>query len=82
MSFAAVLELVTLVTFLVVVLGGKQKRETGWKVLAFMLMLVGVTQCAAMAIVVCCAPSFPQIFFQTRKTGGEKYCLLLTNGDP
>lgn len=51
MSFAAVLELVTLVTFLVVVLGGKQKRETGWKVLAFMLMLVGVIQCAAMAIV-------------------------------
>lgn len=47
------LELVTIVTFLVVVLGGKQKRETGWKVLTFMLMLVGIVQCAAMAIVVC-----------------------------
>jgi len=51
MSFAAVLELVTLVTFIVVILGGKQKREKGWKVLTFMLMVVGVTQCAAMAIV-------------------------------
>ena len=52
MSFAAVLELVTLVAYIVVLLGGKQKREVGWKVLAFMLMLVGVVQCAAMAIVV------------------------------
>ena len=52
MSFAAVLELVTLVAYGGVLVGGKQKRETGWKVLAFMLMLVGVVQCAAMAIVV------------------------------
>jgi hypothetical protein len=52
MSFAAVVELVTLVAYCVVLLGGKQKRETGWKVLAFMLILVGVVQCASMAIVV------------------------------
>jgi hypothetical protein len=53
MSFAAVLELATLVAYVVVILGGKQKRETGWRILAFMLMLVGVVQCASMAIVVC-----------------------------
>ena len=53
MSFAAVLELVTIVTYCVVILGGKQKRETGWKIVTFMLMLVGIIQCAAMAIVVC-----------------------------
>jgi hypothetical protein len=53
MSSAAVFELVTLVAFSVLITGGKQKRETGWKVLAFMLMLVGILQCAAMAIVVC-----------------------------
>ena len=52
MSFAAVLELVTLVSYLMVILGGKQKRETGWKVLTFLLMLVGIIQSAAMAIVV------------------------------
>jgi hypothetical protein len=52
MSFAAVLELVTLVAYLVVLIGGRQKRETGWKVLAFLLVAVGVLQCASMAIVV------------------------------
>ena len=52
MSFAAMLELATLVAYVVVILGGKQKREGGWKVLATMLLLVGVVQCASMAIVV------------------------------
>jgi hypothetical protein len=52
MSFAAVFELVTILAYCVVIVGGKQKRETGWKVLAFMLMLVGIVQCASMAIVV------------------------------
>jgi len=51
MSFAALFELVTLVTFVVVLVGGRQKRETGWKVLVFLLVLVGVLQCASMAIV-------------------------------
>lgn len=54
MSFAAVLELVTVVAYLVIILGGKQKRETGWKVLCFLLVLVGVVQAASMSIVVCC----------------------------
>ena len=53
MSFTAVLELATLVAYIVVILGGKQKREGGWKVLASMLLLIGVVQCASMAIVVC-----------------------------
>ena len=53
MSFAAVLELATLVAYIMVILGGKQKREGGWKVLASMLLLIGVVQCASMAIVVC-----------------------------
>jgi len=51
MSFAALFELVTLVAFVVVLVGGRQKRETGWKVLAFLLVLVGALQCASMAIV-------------------------------
>jgi hypothetical protein len=53
MSFAAVLELATIVAYLMVIAGGKQKREIGWRVLAFLLVLVGVVQCGAMAIVVC-----------------------------
>ena len=53
MSFAAVLELVTLVAYCVVLLGGKQRQVNGWRVLAFLLTLIGVVQCASMAIVVC-----------------------------
>lgn len=52
MSFAAVVEMATFVAYIVVILGGKQKRETGWKILSFLLMLMGVVQCASMAIVV------------------------------
>ncbi|KAH8685763.1 hypothetical protein BGZ60DRAFT_523044 [Tricladium varicosporioides] len=51
MSFAAVLELVTIVAYLVILNGGKQKRETGWRILSFLLFLVGIVQCAGMAIV-------------------------------
>lgn len=54
MSFAAVVELVTVVAYVVVLFGGKQKRETGWKILAFMLVLVGLVQAASMSIVVRC----------------------------
>lgn len=53
MSAAAVFELVTLVTFLMLIVGGRQKRERGWRVLAFLLVLVGILQCASMATVVC-----------------------------
>lgn len=52
MSFAAVLELVTLVAYVVVIVGGKQKRENGWKVLAFMCGSVGILLLAGVAIVV------------------------------
>ncbi|PBP18916.1 hypothetical protein BUE80_DR010368 [Diplocarpon rosae] len=51
MSFAAILELATIITYILIIGGGKQKREKGWKLLAFMLMLVGIVQCAGMAIV-------------------------------
>jgi len=51
MSFTAVLELATLVAYVVILVGGKQKRETGWRILASMLLLVGVVECASMAIV-------------------------------
>lgn len=52
MSFSAILEMATLVAYVVVIVGGKQKRETGWKVLVFLLMIVGIVQCASMAMVV------------------------------
>jgi len=51
MNVSAVMELVTLIAFIVVLLGGKQKRETGWRILSFLLIVVAVMQCAGMAIV-------------------------------
>lgn len=53
MSVAALFELVTLITFFMLITGGKQKRERGWRLLSFLLVIVGVLQCASMAIVVC-----------------------------
>lgn len=52
MNVAAVMELVTLIAFVVILAGGKQKRERGWRVLGFLLAIVAVLQCAGMAIVV------------------------------
>jgi len=51
MSFAVLIELATLVGYAIVILGGKQSREYGWKVMCPMLAFVAVVQCAGMAIV-------------------------------
>ena len=58
MSFAVVMEGMTLITFVVVIAGGKQKRESGWKILTGLLILVALIQCTAMALVVGFSP-FP-----------------------
>ena len=52
LSFAVVLEGMTLITYVVILVGGKQKRESGWKILAGLHVLCGAIQCAAMAIIV------------------------------
>ena len=52
MSFAVVLEGMTLIAYVVIMLGGKQKREQGWKVLSACLLAVGAVQCAGMGIIV------------------------------
>jgi len=51
MSFAVVLEGMTLIANLVLLVGSKQKRETGWKILSILLAVSAAVQCAAMAIV-------------------------------
>ncbi len=52
MWIAAVIELVSLVGFMIVIAGGRSKREQGWKVLPALLLIVGTLQCASMSIVV------------------------------
>ena len=52
MSFAVVIEGMTLIAFIVVLAGGKQKREQGWTVVSGLLLLSGLIQCAGMALIV------------------------------
>ncbi|KAL8818552.1 MAG: hypothetical protein Q9223_002834 [Gallowayella weberi] len=51
MSFGVVIEGMTLIAFIVLLVGGKQKREQGWKVISGLLVLSGLIQCAGMAII-------------------------------
>lgn len=51
MSFAVIIELATLVAYITVILGGKQMRDSGWKVVCTLLGLCTVVQCASMALV-------------------------------
>jgi hypothetical protein len=52
MSLAAVMDLVTIVGFLVIVAGGKEKREMGWRLLCGMLGVVAALQFGAVAVAV------------------------------
>lgn len=52
MSFAIVIEGMTLVAYLVILAGGVQKRAIGWKILSSMLMLVGAVQLTSMSLMV------------------------------
>lgn len=52
-SFAVVIELCTLVSFVVIIGGGVQRRAAGWQVASGVLIFSAVVQCAGMAIVVC-----------------------------
>ncbi|KAK4142158.1 uncharacterized protein C8A04DRAFT_38541 [Dichotomopilus funicola] len=51
MSFGVVVELVSVIGFLVILAGGRQKREGGWKVLGGLLAIVAAAQFVGMAIV-------------------------------
>lgn len=50
MAFALVTELASLVSFLVILTGGKYMRETGWKVLSGLLGFVAVVHIVALSI--------------------------------
>ncbi|KAF2231760.1 hypothetical protein EV356DRAFT_283857 [Viridothelium virens] len=50
MSFSVVLELSCVIAFAVILLGGRQKREVGWKVLGWLLGLASVAQLISMAV--------------------------------
>ncbi|KAL2218437.1 hypothetical protein M432DRAFT_369019 [Thermoascus aurantiacus ATCC 26904] len=51
MSFAVVLEGMTILSYIVIISGGKKLRETGWSVLSLFLILAAGVQAASMSIV-------------------------------
>lgn len=51
MSVTVALELAGLVGFAIIIIGGKQKRDRGWKMMALILGLCATCQCTAMGIV-------------------------------
>lgn len=59
MSFAVLIELATIVGYVIVLAGGKQSRDYGWKVICTMLLFIATVQCAGMSIVVCPPFTFP-----------------------
>lgn len=52
MSLTVIIELATLVAYIVVILGGKQKRDKGWKIVTGLLAIAALTQLVSMSIVV------------------------------
>ena len=52
MSFAVIIGLATWVAFAVVLLGGVQQRNRGWKVVCVLLSIATVVQAAGMSVVV------------------------------
>lgn len=52
MSFTVVLEGMSIVTYLIILGGGKRLRENGWRVLSLLIILSAIVQAAGMSIVV------------------------------
>jgi formate hydrogenlyase subunit 3/multisubunit Na+/H+ antiporter MnhD subunit len=52
MSLAVVLEGMTIAAFLILLLGGKQRREQGWAVLSIFVAIAAVVQAGSMSLTV------------------------------
>lgn len=52
MSFAVVLEGMSIVAYLIILSGSKRLRENGWRVLSLLIILSVVIQAASMSLVV------------------------------
>lgn len=52
MSLGVVVEGMTIAAFMILLLGGKQRREQGWAVLAIMVAIAAVVQAGSMSLTV------------------------------
>lgn len=74
MSFAVVLEGLTVVSYLIVIAGSKTLRENGWKALSLVVILGSGVQAACMAIVVSFLDIYTVLYWLGRKKGREDTC--------
>jgi len=51
MAFALVLEGMNMVAFIVILAGGRAKRENGWKMISLLLLVNVAVQCVAVSLV-------------------------------
>lgn len=52
MSFAVVIEGMTIAAFIILIMGGKQRREQGWGVMTLLAVIAALVQACAMALIV------------------------------
>lgn len=73
MSFGVVVELCTLVSFVVIIAGGVQRRVQGWGIVVGVLVFSAIIQGAGMSVVVCLAPVACHVYMAASTVPGRKY---------
>lgn len=75
MNLAAVVELVCLVGFVVILWGGKARREAGWRVMGGLMGVVAGLQVASVVVVVSPMVFFPLValLFGREQTAAENW---------
>lgn len=73
MSFAIVLEGMTIAAFLVLLFGGKQKREAGWGVLCLLVVVSAVVQAGSMSLIVHLPSTYPTSTFTDTRCSRHTY---------
>lgn len=81
MSFAIVLQGMSVVTYLVILSGGKRLRENGWTVLSLMVGLSAIVQAAGMSIVVSCVMNRVFAIYRGPLLIGCRHICLITRTD-
>ncbi|PYH48982.1 uncharacterized protein BP01DRAFT_353298 [Aspergillus saccharolyticus JOP 1030-1] len=76
MSFAVVLEGMSVVAFLIVLSGGKRLRESGWKILSLFILMSAVVQAGSMGIVAYLYDNEDRFFVGWRLDESWIYCTV------
>ncbi|KAF7588732.1 hypothetical protein BBP40_005293 [Aspergillus hancockii] len=76
MSFAVVLEGMSIVAYLIILSGGKRLRESGWKVLSLLIVLSAIVQASSMSIVAYLYDNEERFFIGWKLDESWVYCTV------